>query len=468
MSGDRELDVVVFGATGFVGRLVAGYLAGHAPGGVRIGLAGRSERRLAEVRAGLGAAASAWPLLVADSADPVSLAALARTARVVVTTVGPYRARGLALVQACAEAGTDYADLTGEVLFIRDSIDSCHDAAAAAGARIVHCCGFDSVPSDLGVLLLHHAARADGAGDLLDTTLVVTAMRGGLSGGTLASMMGQMEEMRASAERRRVVQDPYALSPDRAAEPGLGDERDLGWARYDGELRMWTGPWAMAGINTRVVRRSNALQGWAYGRRFRYREVTGFGAGPAAPVLAGLASAGTTAAEAGLAFGPSRALLSRLLPAPGHGPGEKTRRTGYFRIQIHTRTSAGLRYLGTIEAQGDPGYAATSVMLGETALCLALDRDQLPDRAGVLTPATAMGAALAARLRSAGHTLDTRQIIQLPWQTPTSWLVSLYSCALRIRRGCRNEIKKALTSTSGDQASARAMATPDQRQMRTR
>ena len=162
MSGDRELDVVVFGATGFAGRLVAGYLAGHAPGGVRIGLAGRSERRLAGVRAGLGAAAVAWPLLVADSADPVSLAALARAARVVVTTVGPYRARGLALVQACAEAGTDYADLTGEVLFIRDSIDRCHDAAAAAGARIVHCCGFDSVPSDLGVLLLHQAARADG------------------------------------------------------------------------------------------------------------------------------------------------------------------------------------------------------------------------------------------------------------------------------------------------------------------
>jgi short subunit dehydrogenase-like uncharacterized protein len=410
VSGDRELDVVVFGATGFVGRLVAGYLAGHAPGGVRIGLAGRSERRLAEVRAGLGAAGSAWPLLLADSADPVSLAALARKARVVVTTVGPYRARGLALVQACAEAATDYADLTGEVLFIRDSIDSCHDAAAAAGARIVHCCGFDSVPSDLGALLLHHAARADGAGDMLDTTLAVTAMRGGLSGGTVASMMGQTEEMRASAERRRVVQDPYALSPDRAAEPGLGDERDLGWARYDGELRMWTGPWAMAGINTRVVRRSNALQGWAYGRRFRYREVTGFGGGPAAPVLAGLASAGTAAAEAGLAFGPSRALLSRLLPAPGHGPGEKTRRSGYFRIQIHTRTSAGLRYLGTIEAQGDPGYAATSVMLGETALCLALDRDHLPDGAGVLTPATAMGVALAARLRSAGHTLDTRQI----------------------------------------------------------
>jgi len=412
VSEDRELDVVLFGATGFVGRLMAGYLAGHAPGGVRVGLAGRSQRRLADVRAGLGAAASAWPLLVADSADPESLAALARAARVVVSTVGPYRAQGLALVQACAEAGTDYADLTGEVLFIRDSIDHCQDVAARSGARIVHCCGFDSVPSDLGVLLLHLAARADDAGDLQDTTLMVTALRGGISGGTLASLMGQQEEVRASAVRRQMVQDPYALSPDRAAEPDLGREQDLDRGTYDGDLRMWIGPFAMAGVNTRVVRRSNALQGWAYGRRFRYREVTGFGASPAAPVLAVMTGAGLKAAQAGLEFGPSRALLGRLLPAPGQGPAEKTRRTGYFRIQIQTRTSAGVRYLAAIEALGDPGYSATSVMLGEAALCLALDRDQLPGQAGVLTPATGMGAALAARLRSAGHTLTARQVIQ--------------------------------------------------------
>src|SRR5262249_55462272 len=156
---------VVFGATGFAGRLVAGYLAGHAPGGVRVGLAGRSMQRLADVRARLGAVASDWPLLVADSGDPASLAALARAARVVATTVGPYRGQGLLLVEACATAGTDYADLSGEVLFIRASIDRYHDVAVATGTRIVHCCGFGSIPSDLGVLLLHHAARADGAGD---------------------------------------------------------------------------------------------------------------------------------------------------------------------------------------------------------------------------------------------------------------------------------------------------------------
>jgi hypothetical protein len=173
-------------------------------------------------------------------------------------------------------------------------------------------------------------------------------------------------------------------------------------------------------------------------------------------VLAAAASTALKAAGAGLSFGPSRAVLSQLLPAAGQGPGEKTRRTGYFRIQIHTRTSAGARYLGTVEAQGDPGYAATSVMLGETALCLALDKDQLPDRAGVLTPATAMGAALAARLRSAGHTLATRQITQLPRQAPASWPLSL-----ALHAACSpNEIKKALTEPvtrpdshrNGDQA----------------
>jgi short subunit dehydrogenase-like uncharacterized protein len=420
VSGDRELDVVVFGATGFVGRLVAGYLADHAPAGVRIGLAGRSGRRLADIRAGLGSTASSWPLLVADSADVGSLAALARAARVVATTVGPYRRQGLALVEACASVGTDYADLTGEVLFMRESIDRYDSMAAGTGARIVHSCGFDSIPSDLGVLLLHHAARADDAGDLEDTTLVVTALRGGVSGGTLASGMGQWDEMRASAHARRLVEDPYALSPDRGAEPDLGGQSDLQWARRDADLGIWVGPFIMAGLNTRVVRRSNALHDWAYGRRFRYREVTGFGSGPAAPVQAAAVAAGVKALTAGLAFPPSRALLGTVLPRPGQGPSDKTRRGGFFRIQIHTRTCTGMRYLGKIEARGDPGYAATSVMLGESALCLALDRDRLPDRAGVLTPATAMGTTLAERLQTAGQTLTAQRITQLPPQPPAS------------------------------------------------
>jgi short subunit dehydrogenase-like uncharacterized protein len=406
----RELDLILLGATGFVGRLTAGYLAGHAPPGLRIGLAGRSETRLAAVRDGLGTAAQTWPLLAADSTDPVGARSLARMAGAIATTVGPYRRLGLPLARACAEAGTDYADLTGEVLFIRDTMASCQQAAARTGARIVHSCGFDSVPSDLGVLLTRDAAAAGGSGDLEDTTLVLTAMRGGVSGGTLASAVGQLDDMRASASNRRIVTDPYALSPDRDAEPALGDERELSGIRYDPGLQLWTGPFIMASFNTRIVRRSNALQDWAYGRRFRYREVTGFGAGPGAPVRALAVTAALSALMAGVALRPSRALLRPVLPKPGEGPGERARRAGFFRLQVHARTATGARYLTRVEARGDPGYAATAAMLGESALCLTLDRDRLPERAGVLTPATAMGVVLTNRLRSAGHTYQAARI----------------------------------------------------------
>src|SRR5688500_18899903 len=189
----RDLDIVVFGATGFVGQLVSRHLAEHAPTDVRIGLAGRSADRLAAGRADLGPRAAAWPLLVADTRNPASLAALAEATRVVATTVGPYARYGLPLVEACARAGTDYADLTGEVLFVRDSIDGYEQASSASGARIVHACGFDSIPSDLAVLLLHEQAQADGAGELEDTTLLVRSMRGGVSGVTIDSLRTQVD-----------------------------------------------------------------------------------------------------------------------------------------------------------------------------------------------------------------------------------------------------------------------------------
>jgi short subunit dehydrogenase-like uncharacterized protein len=404
VSTERRLDVVVFGATGFVGRLTAEYLARHAPPEARIGLAARSEERLAAVQADLGERASGWELLTADSGDARSLEALAASTRVVATTVGPYRAYGLSLVEACAEAGTHYADLTGEVLFMRETADRHHGRAEGSGARIVHACGFDSIPSDLGVLLLHEAAGADGAGDLEEVTLVVTGVKGGLSGGTFSSMKGMLAEVRGSSEAKRLVGDPYALSPDRAAEPDLGPEHDLRGVERDDELGIWLAPFVMAQSNTRVVRRSNALQGWAYGRRFRYREVMGCGSGPAAPLKAGAVVAGLGTLQAGLQIGPTRAVLDRFLPDPGEGPSEESRRKGFFRIEVHARTSGGSRYVCRVAASGDPGYAATAVMLGEAALALALDGDRLPDRGGVLTPATAIGTPLADRLRAAGQT----------------------------------------------------------------
>jgi len=405
MTTERELDVVVHGATGFVGRLTAAYLAEHAPETARIGLAGRSQERLEALRASLGPRAGAWPAIVADSADAAALCALAGRTRAVATTAGPYRRHGLVLVEACAAAGTHYADLAGEVLFMRESIDRCHPAAAASGARIVHACGFDSIPSDLGVLLLHGAAAADGAGELEDVTFVLSAMRGGFSGGTLASMRGQLDEVRGGRSLLAVVKDPYALSPDRAAEPDLGRQGDLQTVTRDDELG-WLAPFVMASINTRVVRRSNALQGWAYGRRFRYREVMSVGDGPLAPVKGAGVVAGLGGLVAGLSFGPTRAVLDRVLPSPGDGPGEAARRKGFFRIDLHARTSGGRRYRARVAAQGDPGYAATAVMFGETALCLALDGGRLPGGGGVLTPATAMGSVLVERLRGAGQTYE--------------------------------------------------------------
>ena len=398
MAGDRELDIVVFGATGFVGKLTAEYLARAAREGTRIGLGGRSQEKLDRLRDELGVD---WPVIVADSHDAEALRAMADRTKVVATTVGPYREYGIPLVQACAEAGTHYADLTGEPLFMRDAIDRFDAVAKSTGARIVHNCGFDSIPSDIGTLILHEAA-----GELEDTTLVVRKAKGGFSGGTIASAKGTIDEVRADRSLLKVLGDPYALSPDRGAEPDLGKEGDLRGVEHDSELGGWLGPFVMAGVNTRVVRRSNALQDWAYGRKFRYREVMSFGEGMRGRVTALGVAGGLGAFGVGLALPPTRFVLDRVLPDPGEGPDEAMVRGGFFHIEIHGRTPAGERWIATVKASGDPGYGATSVMLGESALCLALDGDRLPDRSGVLTPSTAMGSVLAERLRAAGQTYE--------------------------------------------------------------
>jgi short subunit dehydrogenase-like uncharacterized protein len=308
------------------------------------------------------------------------------------------------LVEACAEAGTDYIDLTGEPLFIRDSIDRCHARAQESGARIVHCCGFDSIPSDLGVWLLHQEA-----GELEDTTFMVKGARGGASGGTIDSMTTMIDEVRADPAKRKLLLDPYSLSPDRDAEPDLGSQLDYGKPAHDDDAGTWLGPFVMAAINTRIVRRSNALQDWAYGRRFRYRETMATGSGPLGLAKATALAGGVGALTGVLAFRPTRSALQRFLPSAGEGPSAEARAKGFFKIEIHARTPAGERYVARVSAQGDPGYAATAVMFGEAALCLAVDGDRLPDRAGVLTPATAMDGALVDRLRAAGQTYEVSE-----------------------------------------------------------
>jgi short subunit dehydrogenase-like uncharacterized protein len=402
----RDLDIVVYGATGYAGILVAEHLAAHAPAGTRIGLAGRSQQRLAEARASLGPVAADWPLVVADIDDADALAVLAARTTAVATTVGPYATYGMAMASACAHAGTHYCDLSGEVQFIRRAIDELDDIATASGARLVNACGFDSIPSDLGVLVLHEAVQQAGSGVLLDVTLVVTALAGGVSGGTLASIKGQIDEMRRSREVRRLVADPYSLSPDRSQEPDLGRQGDVTVVRRDADLGGWIAPFLMAGFNSRIVRRSNALSGYRYGPAMRYREVMGFDGGAAGFAKASAAAAGTAGLAAGLALPPTRKVLEHWLPAPGEGPSPQARAKGHFTLRIHGHTSNGEHFVADVAAQGDPGYAATAVMMGESVLALALDGDALPDAAGVLTPATGLGLPLVSRLRANGFTLE--------------------------------------------------------------
>jgi short subunit dehydrogenase-like uncharacterized protein len=399
---DRRLDLVLHGATGYVGRLTARHLVERS-GGLWVGLSGRSEQRLRSVREELGVD---WPLLVTDATDRASVAELAAGSAVVATTVGPYQRYGLPLVEACAEHGTAYCDLTGETLFVRASADAAHQRAVATGARIVHSAGFDSVPSDLGVWLLHDQVRADGAGTLGETVLVLVSARGGVSGGTVESMRAVVEEMTDPAQRR-VLADPYALSPDRSADPSGAGERDPLLPGRDPLLRRWVAPYPFGPHDSRIVRRSNALLGHAYGPGFRYRERLAIGGGPAAPVLAGLVTAGMGVFVAGMRLPPTRALLDRLLPATGQGPSERTRTTGYFRVDVHTVTSTGARYVATVAADADPGYGATAVIFAETALALA--QDDLTGPGGVLTPAAALGGQLVTRLRDRGLELSVRR-----------------------------------------------------------
>lgn len=418
----RTYDIVLFGATGFVGKLTAGHLAKTAPPEVRIALAGRSRDKLESVRSGLGPGAAQWAIVVADAGDDAAMAGLAASTKVVVTTVGPYAKYGMPLVKACAEAGTHYADLTGEVLFVRRSADAVDDVARSSGAKVVHACGFDSIPSDLGVLLTAERAAADGQGELGQTVNYVRQLRGGFSGGTIDSMRTQAIESAANASDRKIVADPYGLSPDRGAEPSRGgSKRAKASSPIDvlkgvaGALPVrrttdghWTGPFVMASFNTRIVRRSNALLGHAYGRGFRYQEVMDFGTSVKAPAMAGAFTAGLLGVAGGMSFRPTRTILDRVLPKPGEGPSVEAQERGRFRMEVESTTTTGARYRTTVAATADPGYSGTAIMLGQSALCLALDT--LPDRAGVLTPATAMGDVLAERLRSQGFTLTTERL----------------------------------------------------------
>lgn len=390
----RELDLVLFGATGYTGQVVAEYLQKHAPSGLRWALAGRSQGKLAQVNEDLGLS---LPTIVAASDDEASLRAMAKRATVVISTVGPYAKLGLPLVRACAAEGTHYVDLTGEVQFTRTSIDECNAAAKKSGACIVHSCGFDSIPSDLGCLVLHDHFAAGGHGGLARATLYVDKMKGGFSGGTAQSMLTLFDDAARSRTVRELLVDPYALVPNRTEDRGP-DHDDDPRALHDDVVDTWTAPFVMAQINTRVVRRSNALLGYPYGKDFRYAERTVFPRGAKGAVLAHAFAAGyRTVLQLGSAA-PTRAVLRRVLPSAGVGPTRAEREAGFFRITVRGRAQDGTGGAVRIVGNADPGYGETATMLSEAALLLTTGTHP----GGVSTPAAALGLPLVARLRAAG------------------------------------------------------------------
>lgn len=405
----REFDIIVWGASGFTGRLVAEYLLRQygTDGEVRWAIAGRNESKLEAVRSELvaGGDADAIPIVVADSHHEESLAAMVARTSVICTTVGPYARYGTELVQACVAAGTHYCDLCGEPQWIRAMIDRFEPEAQRSGARIVNCCGFDSIPSDIGVFYLQQQMDERFGSPASQVQLVVQNMKGAASGGTIASLMNVLEQASKDKDLRRLLANPYTLNPE--GERQGPDGRDQAGAVFNRELEAWTGPFVMAAINTRVVRRSNAVMGYPYGRDFRYSESMLTGSGPLGWFKANSIAAALGGMAVGSAFGPTRSLLKKILPEPGDGPNDEQREAGFYRLLLlgaHAQGTLKVRVTG----DRDPGYGSTSKMLGESAVCLA--KDSLKTEGGMWTPASAMGEALLERLTAhAGLTFEVLQ-----------------------------------------------------------
>jgi len=397
----NKLDVIVWGASGFTGKWVAKHLFDFYANSWAI--AGRNAEKLKEVKAFIGDDDGTIPHLIADSNDIVSLNALVESTKVVITTVGPYAYYGSSLVKACADAGTHYVDLTGEVPWMRTMIDQHQEAARKSGARIVHCCGFDSIPSDMGNYYTQQQAKLTLGAYLKNVRYAVLKAKGGISGGTFASLINIVKEAVKDKAVRRVLANPYSLNPDPTFKGP--DIRDQVGVKHSKELGMWTAPFLMAGINTRVVRRSNALMGFEYGEDFSYTETMATAPGAAGYMAAKTISTGIKAIAFTSITAAGRTVLGWLLPSQGEGPKVDPENPGFYNIQFSGETADGKRLVTRVTGDGDPGYGSTSKMLAESGVCLALDK--LDVGGGFWTPASAMGDALLKRLQDqAGLTFD--------------------------------------------------------------
>ena len=397
----RPYDVVVFGATSFVGQILARYLFEEfgLDGKLHWAAAGRSLPKLEELRRSLGKDAGRLTLLQADAADETSLHKLCRSARVIVSTVGPYALYGEPLVRLCAGTGTDYCDLTGEVQWMRRMIREYEKTAQASGARIVHNCGFDSIPSDLGVYYLQQQARERFGQPCTTVKMRVRSMRGGFSGGTVASLLNVLKEVKANPGLRKELADPYSICP-----PGSGKrvrQANVGFAEYDPDFNAWIAPFVMSAINTRVVHRTNALLHDSYGPGFRYDEAVLTGRGLRGRLTAAAMGAGLGAFMVAGSIGTLRALLERyVLPTPGEGPTPEAQLKGGFDLRFFGRTKQGDVMRTRVTGDRDPGYGSTARMLGQAAACLAGDISKKNVAGGFWTPAAIFGDRIVQRLQT--------------------------------------------------------------------
>ena len=376
----KDFDIVVHGATGFTGRLVVEYLLSRPGTGLRWAMGGRSLAKLAAVRDELGAPADT-PLVLTDSADPASLAALMARTRLVLTTVGPYQLYGSALVQACAEAGVDYVDLCGEPAWMRQMIDAHQAAAQASGARIVFSCGFDSIPFDLGMLMLQAEMTKRFGAPAPRVRGRVRKMKGTFSGGTAASLKATMAAAASQPGVLDLLRNPFALTPgfDGPRQPSSN------MPMVDEVLGVWVAPFVMAAINTRNVHRSNYLLGHAWGADLVYDEMLVTGPGDKGQAIAQAVAA-------------DKSLGGDGGPQPGEGPSRAEREAGFYDVLFIGTAAAGQTLQVSVKGDRDPGYGSTSKMISEAAICLL--QDASATAGGIWTPASAMGPALIARLQA--------------------------------------------------------------------
>jgi len=385
---DREFDLVIFGATGFTGRLVAEYVNGTYGASVKWAMAGRSKDKLKNVRDEMGISADV-PLIVADSSDSASLDKMAAKTKAVLTTVGPYQLYGTPLVEACVKAGTDYVDLSGEPAWMHDMVDQFSAPAKESGARIVHSCGFDSIPFDMGVLYLQQAAKEKTGAPCATIRGRVREMKGTFSGGTAASFMATMARASKEPQVLSWLKDPFSLCPDFNGPAQPTGHKPI----YEEDLKSWSAPFIMASINTKNIHRSNALMDHAYGADFVYDEMVFTGDGEA-----GEAAANYVAKQNVFGDNP---------PKPGEGPSKEERENGRYDVMFIGETKDGDKMIAGVTGDKDPGYGSTSKIIAEAALCLAFDIDRADTPGGVYTPAPAMGHKLIERLvKKAGLTFE--------------------------------------------------------------